>query len=458
MADRALHEVFVHFCGGAPPVKSATGKAPPGGLQKPELDGAHWAKMCRELHLLDDKFKSTDADLAFAKARPTGQRKVGWKEFRDVLLEQSAQKKGIERKELAQAIVDAGGSLAAAAASQAGGARSGYSGAGGKAADTYSRLAAGQPPPRRSLAGAAGAEEEGPQTFTAGDAVTLREEAVQAYQAEGFHFSCAQTMNAITPGTTGDVVRVYEAEGETWVTVASKQPNGTVRQGDYPAKDLKHHSARAFAAAVAASHGAAAKRVDSTPKLEKKGSGGKVEKKGSGGQLTKKGSGGTGAMSPHGGSFRSGASASPLRTGSGRGAASPKTTVTSPKAPGSPRQGGSTAKQKQPAAAAPAAASSWAFVAKKKPEDKPAPQAAEPDRPAASAGSQFAVVSGTGFDVTCGRIIEEEDPEAQVQTSREVRESAQHSEYERAWRREHPDEQPALARGRGDLSEALAET
>eukprot|EP01065_Artemidia_motanka_P018730 TRINITY_DN22060_c2_g1_i2.p1 TRINITY_DN22060_c2_g1~~TRINITY_DN22060_c2_g1_i2.p1 ORF type:complete len:328 (+),score=104.24 TRINITY_DN22060_c2_g1_i2:107-1090(+) len=132
MSERALHDVYVHYCGKA---------AGP----KPELDGARFAKMCKECGLIDTAFTVTDADIAFAKVRAPAQRRIGWKDFK-TLLEVVAGKKEMQKKDLTQMIIDAAAPLCSgeAAAAQP---RAGYTGRSREA--TFSRLAAGQPPQRQ---------------------------------------------------------------------------------------------------------------------------------------------------------------------------------------------------------------------------------------------------------------------------------------------------------------------
>eukprot|EP01062_Namystynia_karyoxenos_P027453 TRINITY_DN21065_c0_g1_i1.p1 TRINITY_DN21065_c0_g1~~TRINITY_DN21065_c0_g1_i1.p1 ORF type:complete len:741 (+),score=111.17 TRINITY_DN21065_c0_g1_i1:135-2357(+) len=73
-------------------------------------------------------------------------------------------------------------------------------------------------------------------TFCAGDTVGLTEAAVRQYHLDGHDF--ASSVNAVSPGETGEVVKVYQDQGSWWVTVARITPDG-MRQCDYPASDLR---------------------------------------------------------------------------------------------------------------------------------------------------------------------------------------------------------------------------
>ena len=59
MAERSLEDTFREFCafGGNP-------------QQSPQMDGAKFAKLCRDMKLLDKKLTPTDVDIIFAKSKP----------------------------------------------------------------------------------------------------------------------------------------------------------------------------------------------------------------------------------------------------------------------------------------------------------------------------------------------------------------------------------------------------
>jgi len=83
---------FVHFVYSPPEVQDA--KAPPEiqnifinyAGQDGQVDGSELAKMCKELGLLNKKFKMQDVDTVFARAREPNQRKIGYEQFEQVLL------------------------------------------------------------------------------------------------------------------------------------------------------------------------------------------------------------------------------------------------------------------------------------------------------------------------------------------------------------------------------------
>merc|ERR1712217_956109 len=54
--------------------------------QDGQVDGSELAKMCKELGLLNKKFKMQDVDTVFARAREPNQRKIGYEQFEQVLL------------------------------------------------------------------------------------------------------------------------------------------------------------------------------------------------------------------------------------------------------------------------------------------------------------------------------------------------------------------------------------
>merc|ERR1712217_165027 len=54
--------------------------------QDGQVDGSELAKMCKELGLLNRKFRMQDVDTVFARAREPNQRKIGYEQFEQVLL------------------------------------------------------------------------------------------------------------------------------------------------------------------------------------------------------------------------------------------------------------------------------------------------------------------------------------------------------------------------------------
>eukprot|EP01062_Namystynia_karyoxenos_P027123 TRINITY_DN20910_c0_g3_i1.p1 TRINITY_DN20910_c0_g3~~TRINITY_DN20910_c0_g3_i1.p1 ORF type:complete len:616 (+),score=139.26 TRINITY_DN20910_c0_g3_i1:93-1940(+) len=110
-------------------------------------------------------------------------------------------------------------------------------------------------PPAASPAAAAPAAGPGaPPLFCAGDRVALTSAAVEQYRKDGHDF-LDQSLNAIMPGEAGEAARLYECDGEWWVTVATKAPDGGLHQCDYPATDL-HLMAQSLAASRRAGAGA----------------------------------------------------------------------------------------------------------------------------------------------------------------------------------------------------------
>eukprot|EP01065_Artemidia_motanka_P005081 TRINITY_DN1241_c4_g1_i1.p1 TRINITY_DN1241_c4_g1~~TRINITY_DN1241_c4_g1_i1.p1 ORF type:complete len:847 (+),score=309.45 TRINITY_DN1241_c4_g1_i1:61-2541(+) len=81
------------------------------------------------------------------------------------------------------------------------------------------------------------AAARGEPLFCAGDRVVLTREAVTTYERDGHDFM-DQSLNAIVPGEVGEAARLYECDGDWWVTVAARTEDGALRQCDYPAADL----------------------------------------------------------------------------------------------------------------------------------------------------------------------------------------------------------------------------
>ncbi len=66
--DDALLNTFIGYCSGV------AGKAD-------TMEGKTFAKLCKDLKLLDKKFTSTDVDLIFAKIKEKAARKITFQEF-----------------------------------------------------------------------------------------------------------------------------------------------------------------------------------------------------------------------------------------------------------------------------------------------------------------------------------------------------------------------------------------
>ncbi|KAK9829714.1 hypothetical protein WJX72_007506 [[Myrmecia] bisecta] len=80
------------------------------GTRQPEtqLDGAKFAKFCKETNLIDKKFTAIDVDIIFSKVKVKGARKISFGEF-CAALELIAQKKGVSTDELSSKVLAAGG-------------------------------------------------------------------------------------------------------------------------------------------------------------------------------------------------------------------------------------------------------------------------------------------------------------------------------------------------------------
>ena len=76
--EDGLESAFVKFC--------TYGGARERGSARHHMDGAHWAKFCKDVKLIDRrKFTTTDADLAFAAVKKRGERKINFREFEQAL-------------------------------------------------------------------------------------------------------------------------------------------------------------------------------------------------------------------------------------------------------------------------------------------------------------------------------------------------------------------------------------
>eukprot|EP00898_Chlorokybus_atmophyticus_P006461 jgi/Chlat1/6816/Chrsp51S06562 len=68
------------------------------------MDGAKFAKLCKDCKLISKKFTTTDVDLTYAKAKAKGERKINFEQFTKAL-ELIAEKKGCPVDEVTAAAV-----------------------------------------------------------------------------------------------------------------------------------------------------------------------------------------------------------------------------------------------------------------------------------------------------------------------------------------------------------------
>ena len=81
----ALHLIFSHYC---IPWKSAIGASATNAENNSlAMDGASFAKMCREAPELNKYIGRTDIDLIFSRSKPLGVRRLEFDNFMDTLLE-----------------------------------------------------------------------------------------------------------------------------------------------------------------------------------------------------------------------------------------------------------------------------------------------------------------------------------------------------------------------------------
>ncbi|GAQ86336.1 hypothetical protein KFL_002830130 [Klebsormidium nitens] len=73
-----------------------------------EMDGAKFAKFCRDTKIVDKKFTTTDVDLTYAKAKAKGARKIDYVQFVKAL-ELVAEKKAASLDDIVAKAVAAGG-------------------------------------------------------------------------------------------------------------------------------------------------------------------------------------------------------------------------------------------------------------------------------------------------------------------------------------------------------------
>ena len=91
-----LHSLYIDFC--------SFGSS----LVADELDGAKFAKFCRDSKLITKKFTSTDVDIIFAKSKTKGQRKITYAQFVSALT-LCAESKGMELGVLVEKVLEVGG-------------------------------------------------------------------------------------------------------------------------------------------------------------------------------------------------------------------------------------------------------------------------------------------------------------------------------------------------------------
>eukprot|EP01031_Cornospumella_fuschlensis_P034831 gene34831-42182_t len=75
----SLHLIFTHYCS---PWKSETGEE----MNEVSMDGASFARMCRETPDLDQFIGRTEIDLIFSKTKPQGVRRLDFDHFLDTLV------------------------------------------------------------------------------------------------------------------------------------------------------------------------------------------------------------------------------------------------------------------------------------------------------------------------------------------------------------------------------------
>lgn len=82
--SEGLHLIFSHYCS---PWKSAIGAESVTGETVLAMDGASFARMCKEAPELNQFIGRTDIDLIFSKTKPKGVRRLEYDHFLDALLE-----------------------------------------------------------------------------------------------------------------------------------------------------------------------------------------------------------------------------------------------------------------------------------------------------------------------------------------------------------------------------------
>ncbi|DBA71896.1 TPA: hypothetical protein ACH3X2_010942 [Trebouxia sp. C0005] len=104
LGDKPLLSTFKAFAA------FGTGSATQASPAKAGMDGASFAKLCRDSGLLGGKLNSTAVDIAFSKAKGKGARKMTFKEFENAL-ELLASSKGVSGEELRQKVAASAGPM-----------------------------------------------------------------------------------------------------------------------------------------------------------------------------------------------------------------------------------------------------------------------------------------------------------------------------------------------------------
>lgn len=96
-SSAALRELFVEFASfGA------------GQTTMKEMDGSHFAKLCRDCGLIDSDFSLIDVDILFAKVKVRGKRRIGFPQF-VTALQMMAEKKGVSLRHLEEILASSQG-------------------------------------------------------------------------------------------------------------------------------------------------------------------------------------------------------------------------------------------------------------------------------------------------------------------------------------------------------------
>jgi len=75
-----------------------------------DMDGKTFSKLCKDSHLLDKKWTTTDVDLSFQKVLPKGQRRISQPQF-ETLLQMIADKKGVDVEDVRTQVAAVGGPI-----------------------------------------------------------------------------------------------------------------------------------------------------------------------------------------------------------------------------------------------------------------------------------------------------------------------------------------------------------
>ena len=85
-----------------------------GGELCADMDGAHFAKLCRDCNLIDHDFTLVDVDLIYTKSKTRGERKISFAEFHDALT-MVAEHKQVSKHDLVNFLLQAEGPVVYAA-------------------------------------------------------------------------------------------------------------------------------------------------------------------------------------------------------------------------------------------------------------------------------------------------------------------------------------------------------